>query len=93
MIKNIIFDFGNVLLNIDESASYRALEDLLDPAKCSDLFPVVFYPFERGEISEEAFFNRLQRRSVKVYNITNYYKARNAMFRDFPANRGNMLLD
>jgi FMN phosphatase YigB (HAD superfamily) len=93
MIKNIIFDFGNVLLNINESASYKALETLLDPAKCADINEMVFFPFEKGEISEEAFFNRLQRRSTKVYQAEVYHQAWNAMFLDFPTIREKMLLN
>ncbi len=91
MIKNIIFDFGNVLLNLDESATYKALEEFLDPLKSSDLFPSVIFPFDRGEISEEAFFNRLQRRSKIVYHVETYYKAWNAMLLDLPPNRVDLL--
>ncbi len=92
MIKNIIFDLGNVLLNIDESASYKAIEALLDPSKCVDIYQTVFYPFEKGEISEESFFNRLQRRSVKVDHVEIYCKAWNAMFLDFPPVRLELLI-
>jgi putative hydrolase of the HAD superfamily len=91
MIKNIIFDFGNVLLNLDESATYSALESILDPLKCGDLNEMVLFPFEKGEFSEEAFFNRLQRRSKKVLQIESYYKAWTAMLLDFPRSRGNFL--
>ncbi|NOT37749.1 MAG: HAD family phosphatase [Saprospiraceae bacterium] len=86
-IKNIIFDFGNVLLNIDEQRSFDKLNELLDAEKCKDLDEIVIHPFERGEFSEEAFFNRLQRRSKKVLNGDLYYEAWNAMLQDFPANR------
>jgi glucose-1-phosphatase len=87
MIKNIVFDFGNVLLNLDESASYDALYSLLDSTKCEDLYDSVFYPFEKGLISEDSFFNRLQRRSKIVYHPEVYMNAWNAMLGDFPPAR------
>lgn len=92
MVKNIIFDFGNVLLNLDEGLTERKLMALLDPLKSSDLFEMVLYPFERGEISEESFFNRLQRRSVKPLDAALYIEAWNAMLLDFPARRIEMLI-
>lgn len=91
MIKNIIFDFGNVLLNLDESASYNALNSLLDLSKCEDLYEIVFNPFEKGEISEESFLNRLQRRSKIVNQAEVYIKAWNAMLLDFPSIRVELL--
>lgn len=91
MLKNIIFDFGNVLLNLDESATYKALGNILDPLKCGDLNEMVLFPFEKGEISEEAFFNRLQRRSKMVLQPEFYYKAWTAMLLDFPIARENFL--
>ncbi|MBK7225486.1 MAG: hypothetical protein IPH96_08775 [Saprospiraceae bacterium] len=48
---------------------------MLDPTKIDDLFKEVMDPFERGEISEEAFFNRLQRRSKVVLNGDVYIDA------------------
>ncbi len=91
MIKNIVFDFGNVLLNLDESASYNALYALLDPSKSQDLYNSVFNPFEKGEISEESFYNRLQRRSGIVHHPEVYIDAWNAMLLDFPPKRESFL--
>lgn len=93
MIKNIIFDFGNVLLNLDESASYTELIKLLDPEKSGDLEKSVFHPFEKGEISEDSFLNRLQRRSQQIYPAELYIKAWNAMLGDFPPIREKFLID
>ena len=80
MIKNLIFDFGNVLLTLDEPKTWNAFKELLDPTKIDDLFKEVMDPFERGEISEEAFFNRLQRRSKVVLNGDVYIDAWNSMY-------------
>lgn len=91
MLKNIIFDFGNVLVNLDEQATMEALMAVLDPEKMSDFFEMALFPFEKGQISEEAFFNRLQRRSKQVMDGDYYYQAWNQMILDFPENRIQML--
>jgi putative hydrolase of the HAD superfamily len=93
MIKNILFDLGNVLLNLSESDNYKAMEFLLDPSKSEDINTTVFYPFEKGEISEESFVNRLQRRSKFIMPFEIYYHAWNAMLLDFPARRIDLLRD
>lgn len=91
MIKNLLFDLGNVLLDIDERITEDWLKEHLDPQKSSDLMNQVLHPFERGEISEEAFFNRLQRRSKKVLEGSLYYKAWNAMLIGMPERRFHFL--
>jgi len=91
MLKNIIFDFGNVLVNLDEQATMEALMAVLDPEKMVDFFEMALFPFEKGQISEEAFFNRLQRRSKKVEDGEYYFSAWNQMILDFPENRMQML--
>ncbi|MEP7197535.1 MAG: HAD family phosphatase [Saprospiraceae bacterium] len=92
MIKNIIFDFGNVLLNLDESRTFNGLKEVLNQDLCIDINEEVFFPYERGEISEEAFFNRLQRRSKKVLQGDVYYEIWNSMLLDFPIHRLNFLV-
>lgn len=87
MIKNIIFDLGNVLFNIDENKTYDGLKEILDPALCENIYEEVFIPYELGEISEEAFFNRLQRRSKKVLQGDVYMEIWNLMLLDFPKHR------
>ncbi|MBK9270283.1 MAG: HAD family phosphatase [Saprospiraceae bacterium] len=86
-IKCIIFDFGGVLLNLDEEKTWSAYQEILDPARIEDVWQQVFYPFERGEISEDAFFNRLQRRSKMVLDGDIYVRHWNAMLLDLPEQR------
>ncbi len=92
MIKNIIFDFGNVLLDIDEALSYQKLSLLLDSKKSADLYTHVILPYESGLISEDAFLNRLQRRSSVVWPAINYIEAWNAMILDFPEERIELVI-
>jgi putative hydrolase of the HAD superfamily len=64
-IKNIIFDLGNVLLNLDFEASIRAFQklglnkDVLDNQQAySD---PVFYELEVGKITPKEFVNRVRK--------------------------------
>lgn len=91
MIKNIIFDLGNVLYDIDEAATERALAELLDPLKSYDLLEQVIYPFDKGSISEEAFFNRLQRRTKGPAEGITLRNAWNAMLIGLPDHRLELL--
>ena len=64
-IKNIILDFGGVLLDIDYQLTEKAFVDL----GCSNFREIysqaqqtnLFDDFETGKISETAFFNELRR--------------------------------
>jgi len=89
--KALLFDFGGVLLNLDEEKTWNGLREILDPAKSGDVWELVFHPFERGEISEDAFFNRLQRRSTTVLQGDLYVRIWNAMLLDLPESRIAML--
>ena len=55
--KALIFDFGNVLLNLNEDLSWEGFKAIMDPSLTTDIFEMVFHPFERGDISEDSFFN------------------------------------
>ncbi len=59
MPKDLLFDFGAVLIPIDEELSYQAFAELgaqEDLAKQSDTFD----RFERGELSKKAFLSALK---------------------------------
>lgn len=64
-IKNIIFDFGGVLLDIDYQRTYDALSRLLnitfDPDKLADETKKVLFDFETGHINTESFVWNVQR--------------------------------
>lgn len=91
-IKNIIFDLGNVLLNLDFDASIRAFQKLGSSSEILDhknaYADPVFYNLEVGKISPEEF-----RKTVKV--ILNNSNATDseiddawyAMIKDIPAHR------
>lgn len=77
MIKNLIFDFGAVLLPIDTSKTKKALRELgaLDSLKEE---VEVFNQYEKGEISSKEFEKALQAhffRKVFLDDIANAWNA------------------
>jgi len=70
MIKNIIFDFGGVLLDIDYELTYSNLSDVMGVRITSDHIPAqifkVMLGYEKGEINTETFLWNLQKESSKL---------------------------
>lgn len=97
MIKNILFDFGNVLIDLDTSATQNALLNIkgLDTQKLDRLFNIDHYNdrYEKGELYEESFFNAIQRCYDPVPEIYDLFNAWNAMLIGIPPKRLNKLLE
>jgi len=97
MIKNILFDLGGVLLNINYQNTLKAFKNL--GLKNADLLYTqanqtsLFDAFEIGELSEDEFINEIK--SLLPNNVSNkqVIEAWNAMLLDFPAHRFNLLKD
>jgi epoxide hydrolase-like predicted phosphatase len=66
-VRNIIFDFGGVLLDIDYQLTYNAMSKLLGIPDLTSGIPVsmtdVLSRFEKGQIGSESFIWSLQRLS------------------------------
>ncbi len=95
-IKNILFDLGGVLLNID----YKLTEDSFISLGMQDFDEHysqaaqsgLFDDFETGKISSTDFLNILARKFSSDITSAQMRDAWNAMLLDFPSNR-LMLLD
>jgi len=95
-IKNIIFDLGGVIINLNipktisefNSLSNQAFEDLYTQAQQTHLFDL----FDKGLISEHDFFNQLNISLKTKASTEQLLHAWNAMLLDFPEHRLNMLL-
>jgi putative hydrolase of the HAD superfamily len=93
MIKNIIFDFGDVFINLDKQATLRELKKL-KIEKLPDDMLVNCYLYEMGEISTEKFVRRFVDRYFskfigkepveKNYEFVDIW---NAILLDFPPHR------
>lgn len=95
-IKNIIFDLGKVLLNLDFDASIKAFhelglgEDVLN--RQQSYADPVFYELETGKISPERFRDRI-RQLVDTPGLSDQQidAAWSAMILDIPSNRVEVL--
>ena len=94
-IRNIIFDLGGVLLNIDYQATINAFKDF-GISHFDDLFTQtsqdhVFDYFDKGEISPEEFRNKIRRMAGLPLTNESIDQAWNAMLLDLPWHRIDLL--
>ncbi len=88
MIKTIIFDFGDIFVNLDKAATFRELEkyafkDLPEGIKDINL------EYEKGLISSEEFLNSYKKElGLEQDRIINSW---NAILIDFPEYRFNFI--
>src|SRR4051812_24079414 len=96
MVKNIIFDLGGVLLQIDYQLTEKAFRKL----GCKDFDSIyskakqtpLFDDFETGKISEYGFFNKLKILSgLHTASDVDIRNAWNSMLIDFPQKHYVML--
>lgn len=96
-IKNIIFDLGDVLLDLDFDRVNVEFEKLLKSdfslLATSDATKDLFLKFETGQYSEESFINALQRLATKVPDGRAMIDAWNSLLAGVPPQRIQMLKD
>jgi HAD superfamily hydrolase (TIGR01509 family) len=88
-VKNIIFDLGGVLLNLDLAGSRQAFHNLgvseieeLFRAGHSDSF---FRRYETGHLNDEEFITMARTRAMAGTGDHDILNAWNSMLRDFPS--------
>lgn len=92
MIKQIIFDLGGVLLDLDTSKTNKALFNLFAvETNETASFVSIFQAYEIGAFSEGSFLHRLQRLSSNVITERKLVDAYNAMLGPMPKHRFEML--
>lgn len=85
MIKNIVFDFGGVLLELDADKSFVALKKLINRNKSAGLYEDLkehFDAFERGQLNVETFLWKFQFLADKDINPRAIIQAWNLMLLD-----------
>ncbi|POZ52399.1 HAD family hydrolase [Methylovulum psychrotolerans] len=90
-IKNLIFDLGGVVINLDIPRTIRAFE-ALGIAEFAQVFSQLaqtplFDQFDKGLISEDDFFATLKSDFHLPQPIAELERAWNAMLLDFPGHR------
>ncbi len=92
-IKNIIFDLGGVLLNVDYNKTTAAFQKLgvqhFDEFFSQFRSNELFEKLETGNISEEHFYNEIQQYCFPGTTVNQMEDAWNAMLLDFRTNSLN----
>ena len=84
MIKNIIFDFGDIFINLDKEATYREMAKL-GVSKITPQMIQVYQEYEKGLMETSDFINYFSS-SFPILNKDLIF-ACNAVLLDFPVNR------
>lgn len=88
MIKNIIFDFGDIFINLDKQATYREMAKL-GVTKISDEMIAVYHQYEKGLMTTDEFINFYHDKfGVEKEDLVNAW---NAVLLDFPKKRLDFL--
>ena len=87
-VKNIIFDFGGILLDLDYSLSFNRLKALLKiEGPMPDYLVQILDEYEMGYFGEASFLHRLQRIAPNTLSERDLIKAWNAMLLKLPRYR------
>jgi HAD superfamily hydrolase (TIGR01509 family) len=88
MIKNIIFDFGDIFINLDKPATYREM-DKLGVSEISNEMITVYHQYEKGLMTTDDFINFYHDKfGIKKEDLINAW---NAILLDFPKERLDFL--
>ena len=94
-IKNVIFDLGGVILNLDFKKAEKAFVDM-GMSNFNDLFASgqvksFFHDYEIGKIDDTEFIAELRKAAGKDHADEHVIAAWNAMLADFPKERIDFL--
>ena len=96
-IKNLIFDLGGVIMNLDVAKTIRELEILgiknIVNVTGHHYTESIFYDFEIGKVSEDEFLGKLKSLSYSKQNINEIRVAWNAMILDIPREKIDLIID
>ena len=85
MIKNIIFDFGDIFINLDKEATYAEMAKL-GVSEISEDMIAVYHQYEKGLISTDEFIGFYQQKFPHLKSEDLVF-AWNAILLDFPLKR------
>ncbi len=89
MIKNIVFDFGDVFINLDKEATIKELNALGVKEVSSDMMEV-YQLYEVGKLTTDAFVKRFTDLFPRI-SKNDFIDAWNAILKDFPLHRLDFL--
>ena len=86
MIKNIIFDFGDIFINLDKTATLKSFQKLGLTTHTNEHIQLE-QAYEKGEISTESFLQSCQKFTNPEVTTNQIQCAWNAILLDFPKQR------
>ncbi|MDO6743954.1 HAD-IA family hydrolase [Tenacibaculum soleae] len=89
MIKNIIFDFGDIFINLNKQATYKELAKLGVTSISEDMI-ATYHQYEMGLISTDDFVGFYKQKFPQL-SSENLINAWNAILLDFPLQRLSFL--
>ena len=89
MIKNIVFDFGDVFINLDKEATFKRLKELGVNEFTIELLELA-KQYEMGMITTQEFVNTFKNYFPSI-SETDFKNAWNSMLLDFPLYRLSFL--
>lgn len=96
-IKNIIFDLGGVIYDVNYQSTIDAFEDLgiIDASQMYSQKQQlnIFDDFETGKLNSESFINELKKEFPKKVKTVELIAAWNAMLKGLPEHRIDFLID
>jgi putative hydrolase of the HAD superfamily len=91
MIKNIIFDLGGVILNLDQERTIRAFKKLGADLDEMNANSAVFKDFETGKVSADDFIHYIKSEMKGNIETHQIITAWNAMLLDLPKQRVELI--
>ncbi|SHM74796.1 HAD-IA family hydrolase [Polaribacter sp. KT 15] len=85
MIKNIIFDFGDIFINLDKEGTYKAMAKL-GVTEISNEMVEIYHQYEKGFISSDEFID-FYKQKFPAIDRKDLVDAWNAVLLDFPERR------
>ena len=90
--SNLLFDFGNVIIDIDVSGAISRLEALQRPDAKREVIDHMHHEYECGRASDELFINAFISQSKRDVQALDIIEAWNSMIIGIPSYRLDMLL-
>ena len=90
-IKNLLFDFGNVIIDIDIEGAIAQVRSMLREDADHTAIQKALIDYECGRISTEIFINHILRQSDRKYQAIDVIEAWNGMLIGIPRYRLVML--
>ncbi|HXR80324.1 MAG TPA: HAD family phosphatase [Saprospiraceae bacterium] len=89
--RNLLFDFGNVLIDLDIPLAYKRMRELLTKETGLEVFSEALVKYEMGKISTDIFINTLLSQCSPKVQALDIIEAWNSMLIGIPDYRLEML--